>query len=248
MAYDEAGTGEPLVLLHSGVCDRRMWEPQWASLSERFRVVRPDLRGFGDTPLPPGRFSFVADTLELLDHLGVQRASVVGSSLGGRVALELATSAPDRVERLVLLCSAFKGLEPTADAVAFEEAEETLLEVGDLDGFVELNVATWLGPEADEATRGLVRVMQRRAAEVQLAAEQGPEQPEVESLEVDPATIAAPALVVSGGKDMDHFQAVAAHLGETMANARRVHLDWAGHMPSLERPEPVTALISDFCR
>jgi pimeloyl-ACP methyl ester carboxylesterase len=247
MAYDEAGSGEPLVLLHSGVCDRRMWQPQWESLSQSFRVVRPDLRGFGETPLPPGRFSFVGDVVELLDHLSIERACVVGSSLGGRVALELAVTVPERVKRLVLLCPAFQGLEPTPAAVAFDEAEDAFLEGGDVDGFVELNVSTWLGPEADERTRDQVRLMQRRALELQLAAEQGPEPPQLEYVEVDPAAISAPALVVSGRHDMDHFQAIADHLAETMPNARLLRLDWAGHLPSLERPEPVTELIAESC-
>jgi len=236
------------VLLHSGVCDRRMWEPQSGPLAESFRVVRPDLRGFGETPLPPGRFSYAADVIELLDHLGIERAAVVGSSFGGRVAMELAVTDPDRVERLVLLCPALAGVPPTADAAAFDEAEEALLEAGDLEGAVALNVRTWLGPDADERTRSDVALMQRHAFEVQIAAETGPEQPELDRVEVNPAAITAAALVVSGGQDMDHFQAVAAHVAETMPNARHIHLDWAGHLPSVERPEVITALITDFCR
>lgn len=237
-----------MVLLHSGVCDRRMWEPQWSALAKHFRVVRPDLRGFGDTPLPPERFSFAADVVELLDTLGIERACVVGSSFGGRVALELASTAPLLVERLVLLCSALPGFPSSPTADAFEQAEEDLLERGDLDGAVELNVSTWLGSEADDETAELVRKMQRRAFEVQLAAEDGPTQPEIVDVSVDPAAIDAPALIVSGGADMDQFQGVAIHLAEAMPNPRHVHLDWAGHLPSLERPEPVTALIADFCR
>lgn len=248
MAYDDGGAGDgmPVVLLHSGVCDRRMWDPQWDPLTQSFRVVRPDLRGFGETPLPPGRFSFAADVVELLDHLGVERACVVGSSLGGRVALELAATAPRMVERLVLLCPALAGF-PTPDADAFEKAEEALYEVGDIDGFVELNVATWVGPEANDEVRDLVRAMQRRAAEVQIAAESEPEPPELHSIDVDPATIACPSVVVSGGADLDRFQAVAAHLTKAIPNARGVHLEWAGHLPSLERPDVVTALVADFC-
>jgi len=248
IAHDVQGKGFPLLLLHSGVCDRRMWEPQWWPLSESFRVVRPDLRGFGETPLPPGRFSFVDDVVTFLDHLGIERTAVVGSSLGGRVAMELAATAPERVERLVLLCPALAGFPQSPDANAFDEAEDMLWERGDVDGYVELNVSTWLGPEADEPTRELVRVMQRRAAEVQMAAESAAEPPELDPVQVDPAAIVAPTLVVSGGADMDHFQARAAHLEEAIPNARRVHLDWAGHLPGLERPDVVTALISDFCR
>jgi len=247
MAHDAAGRGWSVLLLHSGICDRRMWEPQWKPLSESLRVVRPDLRGFGETPLPPGPFSFAADVVELLDELGIERPCVVGSSLGGRVALELATVAPERVERLVLLCPALAGFPRTPAAQAFDEAEDALLERGDVAGYVELNVSTWLGPEASEAVRERVRQMQRRAVEVQLEAEAGPEQPELAPVPVDPATIAAPALVVAGGADMDHFQAVAAHLAQTMPKARLLRLDWAGHLPSLERPDAVTALIADFC-
>ena len=246
MAYDVRGRGLPLLLLHSGVCDRRMWEPQWVALAESFRVVRPDLRGFGETPLPPGRSSFAADVIELLDHLGIERTRVVGSSLGGRVAMELAAMSPERVERLVLLCPALAGFPQTADAEAFDEAEETLLEAGDVDGFVELNVSTWLGPEADNATRELVRVMQRRAAEVQIAAESGPEPPELDRVHMDPAAISAPTLVVSGGADMDQFQAVAAHLAETMPTPGASSSTGRGTCRALERPEAVTPLIRDF--
>jgi 3-oxoadipate enol-lactonase len=243
MAYDEAGDGDPVLLLHSGVADRRMWQPQWDAFVERFRVVRCDLRGFGDTPLPPERFSNADDVLELLDHLGVERAAIVGSSFGGRVALEVAATRPDRVERLVLLCPAFGGLEPTPDAEAFDAREDALAEAGDLDGLVELNVTTWLGPEADDTAKDFVRQMQRHAFEVQLAAESGPVEPEPEEIDVEPARIGCPAVLVAGGHDMDHFQAIAAHLAEVIPDARLVELDWAGHLPSLERPNETTDLI-----
>jgi 3-oxoadipate enol-lactonase len=243
LAHDAAGTGDPVLLLHAGVADRRMWQPQWGPLTERLRTIRCDLRGFGDTPLPPERFSNAGDVVTLLDHLGIERVAVVGSSYGGRVALEVAATHPDRVDRLVLLCPAFRGLEPTAAANAFDEREEALAEAGDLDGLVELNVATWLGPDADDPTRDLLATMQRHAFEVQLAADARPEQPELESVDVDPAQIACPTTVVSGRHDMDHFQAIAAHLATTIPDARLIELDWAGHLPSLERPEESTELI-----
>lgn len=243
MAHDEAGAGAPVLLLHAGVADRRMWRPQWDDLAERFRVVRCDLRGFGETPLPPGQFSHADDVAELLDHLDLARTSLVGSSYGGKVALEFAATYPDRVERLVLLCAAFDGLEPTAAAEAFDAREEELIEAGDLEGFVDLNVETWLGPEADERTKNLVRLMQGHALNVQIAAEEDLVPPEPVSPDVDPTRIDGPAVVVSGAHDMDHFRAIAAHLADTMPQARLVELAWAGHLPSLERPEEATALI-----
>jgi 3-oxoadipate enol-lactonase len=245
LAHDDTGAGDPVLLLHAGVADRRMWQPQWEPLAERFRVVRCDMRGWGDTPLPAERFSNAEDVMALLDHLNIDRAAIVGSSFGGLVGLEIAVTDPDRISRLVLLCPGFRGLEPTAAAEAFDEREEALAEAGDLDGLVEHNVATWLGPDADEPARDFLREMQRHAFEVQLAADARPEQPELDRVDVDPAQIACPTVVASGGHDMDHFQAIAAHLATTIPDARLIELDWAGHLPSLERPEETTELIID---
>ena len=148
-----------------------MWDPQVPALGHRFRVITPDLRGFGETPLPPESYADADDIAELLDHLGVADAAVVGSSLGGRVALELATRHPDRVNSMVLLCPAYRGVAPSAAAEAFDAAEDRLLEAGDVAGAVELNVDTWLGPEANAEVRDQLAAMQRQAFGVQLAAE-----------------------------------------------------------------------------
>src|SRR5690349_24464338 len=102
LAHDDLGTGPAVLLLHSGVTDRRMWDPLVTALSHSFRVVRPDLRGFGDSPLPSEEYADADDLDVLLDHLGITDAAVVGSSFGGRVAPELATAHPGRVSSLVL--------------------------------------------------------------------------------------------------------------------------------------------------
>jgi pimeloyl-ACP methyl ester carboxylesterase len=223
-----------------------MWEAQAAALATSHRVIRPDLRGFGETPLPSERFSFAEDVIELLDHLDVDRGTFVGSSLGGRVALEVAATHPDRVASLVLLCPAFRGVEATPRAEVFTAEEERLLSRGDVDAAVDLNVVTWLGPDARPDVRALVHAMQRHAFEVQLAAESHSPGPEVIPVDVDPGQISVPTLVVSGGLDMDHLQNVARHLADTIAGARMTRLDWAAHLPSLERPEVVNDLITEF--
>src|ERR1700677_3125802 len=88
ISHDVAGTGPALVLLHSSVCDRRMWDPQWPVLVDAgYRVVRCDFRGFGTTPVPHGPHNDADDVLALLDELGVGQVAVVGASGGGRVAL-----------------------------------------------------------------------------------------------------------------------------------------------------------------
>ncbi len=246
MKYDALGAGPAVLLLHAGVCDRRMWSPQVQELMGAHRVISPDLPGSGESPLRPGHFSFVAEVVELLDSLGVGQTFVVGSSFGGRIAMGIAATVPDRVLGLLLLCPAYGGLPPTPAAERFDNEETRLLEAGDVDAAVELNVDTWLGPDAEPATMALVREMQRRAFEVQLAADQWPEPPQSRDGDVDLSAISAPTLVVSGDLDMDHFRATAEHVADAIELARLVTLPWAAHLPSLERPGEVTSLIGRF--
>jgi len=217
-----------------------MWEPQWSALTERFRAVRCDLRGFGDSPLTPESFNNADDVLRLLDALGIDRASVVGASFGGRVALELAATWPQRVEKLILLSGAWEGVDPDPELAAFGEEENRLLEEDDIEAAVELNVRTWLGPDASVGTRSLVREMQRRAFEIQLEAG---EDAMDEEREVSPERVEAGALLVSGARDFHRFRKVAATLADRIPEAEHLELDWAGHLPSLERPDVVTDLL-----
>ncbi|ELP69255.1 alpha/beta fold hydrolase [Streptomyces turgidiscabies] len=244
LAHDVAGDGPALVLLHSGVCDRGMWDAQWQALIDAgYRLVRCDLRGFGETPAPDRPHSDAEDVLALLNSLGIAQAALVGSSYGGQVALEIAARRPDRVSAVGLICSALPGHEPSAELSALGEREEALLDAGDIVGATELMVETWLGPDADETAREAVRRMQRHAFELQLAAAE-----EFEPLEavVDLAAVQAPCLVLSGAHDLADFRQIAARLPHLLANADHVELPWAGHLPSLERPSAVTELLIAF--
>ncbi|GAA2750447.1 alpha/beta hydrolase [Kitasatospora cinereorecta] len=244
LSHDVAGDGPAVVLLHSAVCDRRMWEPQWSALlAAGYRVVRCDFRGFGGTPVPDGPYSPHADVAALLDTLGIERAALIGASYGGRIALRLAALHPDRVSALALLCAGRDGHRPTAELEALDERENALIEAGDIAAAVELNVDTWLGPEADEDARTLVRTMQRHAFDVQLAAEQefASDRPEV-----DPTTVRARCLAVAGAHDFADFRTIAAELADLVPDARHLELPWAGHLPSLERPAEITDLLLAF--
>ncbi|MFI6922524.1 alpha/beta fold hydrolase [Nonomuraea spiralis] len=238
--YEEAGTGDPVVLLHSTAADSGMWDGVWQELTARHRVIRVDFRGYGRTPLrADGPYSDSGDVADLMAELGVERAALVAASGGGMAALELA--AAGRATRLVLLNS-LAPLTPTPDLRAFWDEENRLLEAGDVAGAAELNVRTLLGPDADDEARGRLLEMQRHALEVQLAAHPGPEQIEHE---VDLARIDVPALVVSGVLDLTFFREGARHLAATLPQARLVELDWAGHLPAMERPKEIADLLLD---
>jgi 3-oxoadipate enol-lactonase len=257
IAYDAAGTGPLLVLLHSTACDRRMWDPQWPVLAEAgYRVVRCDFRGFGETPAPAGPHDDGEDVLAVLGEAGAGAAgageagaravAVVGASYGGKVALEIAARWPERVSALALICAGMPGHEPTEALRDFWRREEELLEAGDVAGATELNVATWLGPEASQATRERVREMQRRSFEVELAAYESVEPFEQVDVTVDLGAIIAPSLVVSGARDLPDFRLIADRLAAGLPASRRVELPWAGHLPTLERPEEMSAMLTAF--
>ncbi|MBB2914413.1 pimeloyl-ACP methyl ester carboxylesterase [Streptosporangium becharense] len=242
LAYDDGGAGDPVVLLHSSAADSRMWDPQWELLTAGFRVIRPDFRGYGRTPYAAERpYTDSGDVAELLAGLGLTRVALVGSSYGGRVALELATAHPALVSRLVLLNPGC-GLPATPDLAAFGAEEDRLLEAGEIEAAVELNARTWLGPEAGPQARARQMEMQRHSFTVQLAADPEPSQLEGE---IDLAAVTAPAVVVTGGHDLPYFRAVARHLADHLAAATLIDLDWAGHLPSMERPEEITRLLVD---
>jgi 3-oxoadipate enol-lactonase len=145
IAYDRAGPrGElPVVLIHAGVADRRMWNPVWPALTPERDVVRVDLRGFGDSAVrPAGPVSLASDVLGALAEIGVDRCHLVGASLGAGVAVEVALTRPQVVASLLLATPAGSLLaEVTPDLQAFFDAEGTALDRGDLDAAVEANLS-----------------------------------------------------------------------------------------------------------
>ncbi|MCX5606128.1 alpha/beta hydrolase [Streptomyces sp. NBC_00047] len=237
--------GPAVVLLHSSVCDRRMWDPQWGPLAEAgFRVVRLDFRTCGDSPAAQATYSDDGDVLALMDRLGVERAAVVGSSYGGQVALQIAALHPERVTRLALLCAGRPGYRPDSPEVEeFRAAEDALTEAGDLAGAAALNARTWLGPDADEAAHALVQAMQLGNFQGALASTGDHELP---APEVDLAAITAPVLAVGGAHDLPDYRHIAAGLPALVPGARHVELPWAGHLPSMERPAEITDLLLEF--
>jgi 3-oxoadipate enol-lactonase len=256
IAYDRDGPrGElPVVLVHAGVADRRMWDPIWPALTRERDVVRLDLRGFGDSVVrPAGPVSQAGDVLGALAGIGIGRCHLVGASFGGGVAVEVALTRPSAVASLLLAAPGGSLLaEVTPDLQAFSAAEGAALDRGDLDAAVEANLAWWVeGPrrspgQAGPAVRELVARMQRRAFEVTA------DWDDVEEKELEPAAldrlgeIAVPVLVLVGGLDLDTVQAAAALVVAETAGARRVDWPDVGHLPALERPADFLDLLRDW--
>lgn len=252
---DAASPGEPpVVLLHAGIADRRMWDPLWPALAAERDVVRLDLPGFGESETrPSGALSPVDDVLDTLDALEIGRCHLVGASFGAGVAVEVALTRPELVGSLLLSAPGGSLIaEPAPDLQEFIEAEDSALERSDLDGAVEANLVWWVdGPqrdadEVDPKLRELVGRMQRRAFELTA------EWDDVDERELDPpaldrlAEIRVPTLVLVGALDLRAIHVTAQRLTEGIAGARHVEWPDVAHLPSMERPDDFLALLRDW--
>ncbi len=226
-----------IVLIHAGIGDNRMWDPIEPLLTPTFTVRRHELPGFGGTEPPPGSFSYA-------DHLAaslVEPTVLIGASFGGQIALELAAAHPELVTALVLLDPALPDHVWSDEVLAYLTAEERLVEAGEVQAAVELNVAFWVG-DAEPEVRELVRTMVARGLELQLASEGEGTGSEV----IELGAVTAPVLVVVGDQDRQDFHRIGERLTAELPNGRSAQIAGAGHLPALERPDATAAMIIEF--
>jgi pimeloyl-ACP methyl ester carboxylesterase len=238
-----------VLLLHAGIADSRMWEPQARALrSAGFGVLAPDLRGFGERALDSEPFSHARDAEALLDG----PAAVVGCSLGGRVALELTVLRPDLVERLVVIAPGFPGWSWSDETRAGWAAEEAAFDEGDFAAAAEASVHLWIdGPrrspdEVDPGLRAAVAEMTIRSYELQQGVDDNEESPLDPPINERLGDVRCPTLVIVGDEDIDDMQGIAAHVAASISEARLATVAGASHLPSLEQPDEVNALLLDF--
>ncbi|MFI5734236.1 alpha/beta fold hydrolase [Kribbella sp. NPDC051587] len=238
ISYDVVGNGPPILLVHAGVADRRMWSAQVEELRHTHQVITPDLRGYGETPVAP-KYSDAGDLLDLLDHLALTQVTAVGASYGGYVVQQAASRRPDLFTRLVLICAPTDNVEPDDALRALWSEENALIEAGDVEAATELTVQHWIGPEADDTARSLLRTMQRRAYDLQIPAHDVHN----EEYPVTPETLTMPVRLITGAHDYQFFTASATYLQNHLPHPETITLPWAGHLPTLERPTEALQLI-----
>jgi 3-oxoadipate enol-lactonase len=250
-----AGEGPELVLVHEGICDSGMWDEQWERYAQEFRVLRMDLRGFGRTPLEPGSFSNANDLVEVLERHGFERPALLGVSLGGRAALEVAVARADLVSALVLVAPGLPGRDWSQELQAAWGEEEAALEAGDLAEAVDVNLRTWVdGPrrepeDVDQAVRERVGEMQMRAFELQVpVGDAAEEELLVPDLADRLGEVKAPTLILVGDEDVPDMHAIAERLEREIPGSRRETIANTAHVPSMERPREFDELVLPFLR
>ncbi|MGZ8783788.1 MAG: alpha/beta fold hydrolase [Gaiellaceae bacterium] len=244
IAWERHGEGAPLLLIQGLGYARWGWEPVLEPLARSFDVLLFDNRGIGESDAPPGPYSvgdLVSDALQVLDEAGVQRAHVLGTSLGGMVAQELALTAPDRVDRLVLACTTPGGPE------SFPMPEQTvkLMTSGaTLRQFVE----NALAPGADDEI--VERILRHREATAQPLEAWGSQAAAGATFDALSRIerIAAPTLILHGTEDVVVDSRNSALLALRISDARVELFPGAGHLFFWEQPDRFVQVVREFLR
>jgi pimeloyl-ACP methyl ester carboxylesterase len=251
--YDDRGAGPAVLFTHAAIADHRMWEPQLAPFaSSGRRVVRWDVRTFGSTTNDATPFSSRADIVALLDHLGLERAALVGCSMGGSVSLSFTVEHPERVAALVLAGAGVGGLDPPdAPAEAALAAQgEAAVAARDWTTAADIDVRLWVDGvgQSPERVAAAVRELVRGMNLEHYAAEP----PEPEHLALEPpaggrlAEVTTPTLVMVGDLDAQRCQISADYLMAGIAGARRHVFRNAAHLPNLEHPAEFNEVVLRF--
>ncbi|MFY9716614.1 MAG: alpha/beta hydrolase [Thermoplasmata archaeon] len=255
ISFEERGRGRPIVLLHEGIADRRMWNREFPLLARDHRVVRYDLRGFGGSPPASSKYSSAQDLLTLLDHLGMRAPLIVGPSMGGRIALDLTLAHPDRVGALLLIAPGYSGMDydQVPGGKATFERDETLSKAAS---------DAWAAGKLEEATehlrqlwasaltgggldlfRAMVRenakeVFEDRSAQYD-AREGGPAALRLKE-------IRAPTRILVGDRDNPAMPHCANFLARGIGGAQVKLIPGADHLLNLSAPEAFDTALREF--
>jgi pimeloyl-ACP methyl ester carboxylesterase len=252
IAYDLAGYGSALVLMHAGICDRRMWDAQFDDFARSHRVLRYDARGFGASDLPPGSYTHHEDLRALLDVLAVERATLIAVSMAGEISLKFALTHPRRVSGLIL-CATGAAAEASPAVKQLWADADAAYEAGDIAKAVEIESRGWVdGPhrspaDVDPAVRERVRVMNtalwERIAREPDAGEEAEFSPPVRDRL---AEIRDPTLLITGDLDQSHILSSMNRLAAAISNAESVTIPGTAHLPSMERPDEFNRVVISF--
>lgn len=245
--YEDRGAGDGVILIHGFAMDTRIFDMQFELFAERFRVVRYDLRGFGRSDLPIGPYSTLDDLQIMMDRLGIERACIVGLSLGGSLAVEFTLTCPERVTGLVLAGSTLRGYPYSDDYV------KEFLYYRKLARRKGIAVA-----QTEMLGNPLLRSIARRPelfvhVEAMIRDYSGfhwlrhdPHRvfypPAIERL----GEIACPVQIIMGQNDIDDLQGVAARLVRQITHARHTVLPGVGHIVNMEAPERFNEIVLNF--
>ena len=246
LAHDDVGDGPVVVLIHGHPFNRSMWAPQLAALRDRFRVIAPDLRGYGDSPVTPGTVpmaQLAADVGHLLDRKGIATTAPAGLSMGGLVVMELAAAQPQRWWAYGFIATTAHRLTEDERAARLDSAQT--MEGQGMRPVAEQMADRLFGPgPSEKLTQEIMAMMLATnpagaAAAVRGRAERPDYQPVLKA-------ITAPALVCAGDHDSYSTAEITGELAGCLPGSEVVVMEGVGHLPNLEQPDAFNEHLLHF--
>ncbi len=246
--YELAGTGPVLALAHAGIADRRMWDDQFLVFAQHYRVLRFDFWGHGQSTIDHDTFLLHEDLRQLLKVLSIERAHLLGCSLGGRVSIDLALAYPEMVNSLVVVGSGLSGYQVEGKAI-MHLAEQIIAarKQEDDEREIELFLQYWIDgqarspnqvdPQVRERARQMLRGRSRNLGEGQ---------------PLEPAAIGrlheikAPTLIIVGDCDDANIVTIANLLASNINGAQQVSIPDTAHLSNMEKPEQFNQIVLEF--
>jgi pimeloyl-ACP methyl ester carboxylesterase len=238
--YDEAGGGPAVLLLHGGLGDSGLWEPVVPFLAERFRTIRTDLRFYGRSTGPSAPWSWQDDAIGVLDGLEIERAAIVGLSMGGKLAIDIALAHPDRLWAVAGVAPGLGG----HDGGAYTEEHEARFEAAEdkIEAMMEIDFEVWAPLGADDRIRHLWRA----------TPDANPLPEGVESLEPAGAPakerlaqLVVPTLIVTASHDPAGMREIGPLVAREAPRARHLELE-SDHYLTLREPELLSGVLLEF--
>lgn len=248
--YEDRGQGTPLLFIHGFPLNHQMWVPQLEALSERARMIAPDLRGHGESGAPPGVYSMdllAGDCMALLEALAITEPVVVcGHSMGGYVALAFQRRFPERLAGLILAATRASADTPEGKAgrdqtasKAREEGAEAIAQ-----GMLPKLLAPQTYDDRPKLVERVAGLMRSTSVEGVVGASLGmKERPDARP---GLSKIRIPTLILHGEDDQIIPQEAAKEMQSAIPQADLVTIPGAGHMPNLERPKAFNQAVAEF--
>ncbi len=249
--YEMAGAGHPFVLIHGGLVDHRLWDEQFQAFAQHYRVVRYDLRSYSMSAQTTETYTLVDDHYSLMQFLGIEKAYLMGLSMGGSLAIDFTLAHPEMVDALIPVAAGVSGFPPSPELMQQFAEVDKLVEQGELDQAVELENRIWTdGPKrAPEQVNASVRTrvyeMNRNNYAVQQQTTIGPAEGAIKAID-HLGDIHVPTLVFVGDQDQPHVLSAADTMIAGIADARKVVIPNTAHHPNMEQPALFNQIVLDF--
>lgn len=241
--YEVMGDGPPIVLIHDGLVHSEVWDSQFGVFAEHYKVIRYDRRGYGRSDPPTQAFSNLDDLHKLIEHVGVERAILVGSSSGGGLAIDYTLAHPERVDALVLVGAVVSGMGYSSHFMDRARANQDATFEATLERWIDDKYSVAPGNKAARARVGeLMRANPHNMAIETHHYAQRPDTPALRRLH----EIRVPTLLVTAEADIPDVHAHAGAIEAGIPDATRVVLHQAGHLVYLEQPEAFNRVVLDF--